>query len=164
MGDPGRRMVGATAGGVRAVLRLEGLCVLAASAFAYSTLGVGWGVFFACFLLPDLSFLGYLAGPRVGAFAYNAAHSYIGAVGCLALAWALPSQLPLAAGLVWGAHIGFDRALGYGLKYGRGFGWTHLGPIGRHARGAARPLVEPMETGQPAPARASRVVEPEPAP
>ena len=131
-------MVGAAVGSVRAVLRLEGLCVLMASAFAYSTFGAGWGVFFACFLLPDLSFLGYLAGPRAGAFAYNAAHSYAGALACLAGAVAWPSQVPLAVGLIWLAHIGLDRALGYGLKYGQGFGFTHLGPIGRTAREPAR--------------------------
>ena len=130
-------MVGATVGRVRAVLRLEGLCVLVASVFAYSKLDAGWGMFFACFLLPDLSFLGYLAGPRLGAFAYNAAHSYIGAVAFLSSSKAWP-QVPVAVGLVWAAHIGFDRALGYGLKYGNGFSYTHLGPIGRLARGAGR--------------------------
>jgi len=145
-------MVGATVGRVRAVLRLEGLCVLAASAFVYSKFGAGWGVFFACFLLPDLSFLGYLAGPRVGALAYNAAHSYIGSVACLALSLAAPSEVPLAVGLIWSAHVGFDRALGYGLKYSRGFSYTHLGPIGRLAREAANPSIERAVAGKPAPA------------
>jgi hypothetical protein len=134
------------------VLRLEGLCVLAASAFAYSKFGAGWGVFFVCFLLPDLSFLGYLFGPRVGASAYNAAHSYIGAVACLVLWLASPSQLPLAVGLIWSAHIGFDRVLGYGLKYSQGFSCTHLGPVGRLAREAASPSIGRTVTGKPAPA------------
>jgi hypothetical protein len=132
-------MVGATVGKVRVVLRLEGLCVLVASAIAYSKFGAGWGMFFACFLLPDLSFLGYLAGPRVGAFAYNAAHSYMGSVTCLALSLASSSQLSLVVGLIWSAHIGFDRALGYGLKYSEGFSFTHLGLIGRLARTAPNP-------------------------
>ncbi|MDU3890869.1 MAG: DUF4260 family protein [Serratia liquefaciens] len=35
------------------------------------------------------------------------------------------------AALIWGAHIGFDRALGYGLKYASGFADTHLGGLGR---------------------------------
>jgi hypothetical protein len=143
-------MVGSTVGRVRAVLRLEGLCVLAASVFAYSKFGAGWGMFFACFLLPDLSFLGYLAGPRVGAFAYNAAHSYIGPVACVALSLAAPSLAPSAVGLIWSAHIGFDRALGYGLKYSQGFSYTHLGPIGRLAREAANPSIERTAVGKPA--------------
>ena len=32
----------------------------------------------------------------------------------------------LAVGLVWLAHIGIDRALGYGLKYPTHFEDTHL--------------------------------------
>ena len=135
-------MVGATSGGVRTTLRLEGLGVLAVSLLAYAKVGAGWGTFFACFLLPDLSFLGYLAGPRIGAITYNAAHSYIGALACLAVSIAFAVQFPLAVGLIWAAHIGFDRALGYGLKYGLGFGFTHLGPIGRLAREAANPSVK----------------------
>lgn len=129
-------------GTVRSVLRFEGLCILAASACAYGRFGAGWGVFFACFLLPDLSFLGYLAGSRVGAVAYNVAHSYVGPAACLVAGILLPSHAWLAAGFIWSAHIGFDRALGYGLKYQRGFGYTHLGLIGRAARVDAERTIE----------------------
>lgn len=124
-------MSGTVSGGVRLVLRLEGLCVFAAAAFGYAGSGYGWGVFAMFFLTPDLSFLGYLAGPRVGAICYNAAHSYVGAVLCVAGGLGLGDSALLAAGLIWCAHIGFDRALGYGLKYAQGFGFTHLGRIGR---------------------------------
>lgn len=108
--------------------------MLVAALAAYSKFGAGWGVFAATFLIPDLSFVGYLAGPRFGAIAYDAAHSYIGAVVSLSAAVMFPMTVPLAVGLVWCAHIGFDRALGYGLKYSNGFGYTHLGLIGRAAR------------------------------
>jgi hypothetical protein len=37
----------------------------------------------------------------------------------------------LSLGLIWCAHIGLDRAIGYGLKYGASFGHTRLGRIGR---------------------------------
>jgi hypothetical protein len=57
----------------------------------------------------------------VGAIAYNLSHSYIGALACLLAGVLLPHPLWLAAGLIWAAHIGFDRALGYGLKYAQGF-------------------------------------------
>ena len=130
-------MSGESTGGVRAVLRLEGLCVLIAACAAYSKFGVGWGSFALFFLTPDLSLLGYLAGPRVGAAAYNLAHSYVGAVGCLMIGVLLPSPTALAAALIWCAHLGFDRALGFGLKYSAGFRFTHLGRIGR------APLAEP---------------------
>ncbi|MBY0341306.1 MAG: DUF4260 domain-containing protein [Rhodocyclaceae bacterium] len=129
-------MSGSTVGGVRSLLRLEGFCVLAVCSFAYAQFGGGWGVFLACFLLPDLAMLGYLVGPRAGALAYNASHSYLGPLVCLALALAISSQLSLVVALIWGAHIGFDRALGYGLKYELGFCYTHLGPIGKLAREA----------------------------
>jgi hypothetical protein len=117
-------------GGVRLLLRAEGLVVLAASLAAYAQFGASWGWFAALFLLPDVSFLAYLAGPRWGALAYNAAHSYLGAVGLLAVGVLGASPMLLAAALVWCAHIGFDRLLGYGLKYGAGFGHTHLGRLG----------------------------------
>ena len=124
-------MSGATVGAVRVVLRLEGLCVLIAASVAYFKFDLGWGTFALIFLTPDLSFLGYLAGPKVGAVTYNLAHSYIGAIGCLVIGFVLPAPVSLCAGIIWCAHIGFDRALGYGLKYSAGFGFTHLGRIGR---------------------------------
>jgi hypothetical protein len=108
--------------------------MLVATAFSYSKFGAGWGTFAACFLLPDLSFLGYLAGPRIGAFTYNVAHSYIGPLLCTTAFLLYPSASLNAAILIWLAHIGFDRALGYGLKYSEGFKHTHLGLIGRAAK------------------------------
>lgn len=122
---------GSVAGGVRLLLRAEGLVVLAAAVAAYTQFGAGWGWFAALFLLPDVSFLAYLAGPRAGAWAYNAMHSYLGAVGLLAAGFLGGMPMLLAVGLVWCAHIGFDRLLGYGLKYDSGFGHTHLGRLGR---------------------------------
>ena len=113
------------------MLRLEGLCVLIASSIAYSKFGLGWGTFALFFLTPDLSFLGYLAGSRIGAIAYNSAHSYVGAIACLVAGSLLPEPTILCVGIIWCAHIGFDRTLGYGLKYSSGFGFTHLGRIGR---------------------------------
>jgi hypothetical protein len=122
---------GSVSGGVRLLLRAEGLVVLAASVAAYAQFGAGWGWFAALFLLPDVSFLAYLAGPRAGAWAYNAMHSYLGAVALLAVGVLGGMPMLLAVGLVWCAHIGFDRLLGYGLKYSAGFGHTHLGRLGR---------------------------------
>lgn len=129
-------MPGAVTGTVRTVLRLEGFCILLAALLAYATYGAGWLLFAIFFFAPDLSFLGYLAGPRPGALVYNMAHSAIGPLVCLAAGLLLPTSALLAAGLIWGAHIGFDRSLGYGLKYAAGFGFTHLGRIGRAASGS----------------------------
>ena len=129
-------MAGAVSGGVRTVLRIEGLCVLVASILAYARFGAGWGTFGLFFFVPDISFVGYLAGPKVGAASYNFAHSYIGALTIVVVGAVLTVPVAVTAGLIWAAHIGFDRALGYGLKYSVGFGHTHLGLIGRARAGA----------------------------
>ncbi|NOT83920.1 MAG: DUF4260 domain-containing protein [Methylococcaceae bacterium] len=126
-------MSGETVGTVRLILRLEGLCVLIAALLAYSTLDFSWGTFAWFFFTPDLSLFGYFAGSRIGAIAYNTAHSHIGALLCLVAGFYLPAPTLQCAGVIWCAHIGFDRALGYGLKYATGFGFTHLGVIGKFA-------------------------------
>jgi hypothetical protein len=135
-------MTGATDGVVRGVLRLEALCVLIGALVAYSRFGLGWGTFALFFFTPDLSFLGYLGGPRIGAVFYNMAHSYVGAIICLVAGVLISAPTVLCAGIIWCAHIGFDRALGYGLKYSAGFGFTHLGHIGRHPDVSANSEVE----------------------
>ena len=116
-------------GGVRLWLRLEGLAVLLLAVFLYARLDASWLLFAILFLAPDLSFAAYAAGPRVGAGVYNALHSYVGPL-LLALALLLAGQ-SLAVPLIWTAHVGADRALGYGLKYPSSFSDTHLGRIGR---------------------------------
>ena len=108
------------------LLRIEGLLVLAGSVALYSQHGRGWLFFALLFLVPDVAFLGYLAGPRVGAVAYNLLHTYAGPIllGFVALATGSPTLLSIE--LIWVAHIGFDRLLGYGLKTEGGFKDTHL--------------------------------------
>ena len=81
-----------------------------------------------------MSFAAYLAGPKVGAIVYNAAHSYMAPVSLMVAGFALSSPLTLSIAMIWMAHIGIDRALGYGLKYSAGFGFTHLGRIGATAK------------------------------
>jgi hypothetical protein len=121
---------GAVSGAPLTLLRLEGAAALAGATVAYATLGGRWATFALLFLLPDLSMLGYLAGRRVGAACYNAAHSYLGPAWLAALGAALSAHVPLCVACIWAAHVGFDRLLGYGLKYGTSFGDTHLGRRG----------------------------------
>ena len=118
------------AGVPRALLRLEGFFVFALSVALYGRLGESWWTFALLFFAPDLSFLGYLAGPRVGAMAYNAMHTTAGSVLLALIGFLAPYPPAVAIGLIWLAHCGFDRALGYGLKYEAGFRFTHLGRIG----------------------------------
>ena len=118
------------------LLRLEGAAALALAAGLYGTHGGGWALFALLLLAPDLSALGYLAGPAAGAAWYNAAHTYLvpAAMGAVGLATGHTS-LPLLA-LIWTAHIGMDRLLGYGLKYPDGFKRTHLDGLGKQDREA----------------------------
>ena len=122
---------GAVTGGVRTLLRLEGLALFALALGAYLWLGSEpWWLFLVLLLVPDVSFVGYLAGPRVGALVYNAVHSTIGPIALLGAGGLADSGLAVSLALIWAAHIGLDRAIGYGLKYATGFAFTHLGRIG----------------------------------
>ena len=119
--------LGAATGAPRVWLRLEGVAVLVLAVLLYQRGGHSWLLLAVLFLAPDLSFAAYLAGPRAGAVGYNIAHSYVGPA--LAGALALITGRPPVVACIWAAHIGFDRALGYGLKYSSGFADTHLGQI-----------------------------------
>jgi hypothetical protein len=116
------------------LLRLEHAAMALAALVAYHLSGGSWWVFAALILVPDVSMAGYLVNPRVGAWCYNAVHSWIAPVAlwlaALAGGWPLLTQLAI----ILAAHIAIDRALGYGLKRESGFQDTHLGPIGS-ARG-----------------------------
>jgi hypothetical protein len=77
--------------------------------------------------------LGYLVNHKIGAATYNAAHTTV-VYGLLAAYGYLSGlSVVLAVGLIGLAHVGFDRLLGYGLKYPLGFGYTHLGRAGIEA-------------------------------
>ncbi|HWB18220.1 MAG TPA: DUF4260 domain-containing protein [Vicinamibacterales bacterium] len=123
-------------GAPRVWLRLEGAAVVIASLVVFEQQHTSWILFTAAFLAPDLSMLGYLAGPIVGAWTYNVVHSYVAPIALVvvAIGFGLPALLPWA--LIWLAHIGLDRVLGYGLKYSSAFNDTHLGRIGRRTSGA----------------------------
>jgi Domain of unknown function (DUF4260) len=137
--DDTDQKAGAATGGIRILLRLEGVALglVALALYAKNVnagTGASWWLFAALILAPDLSFLGYLGGQRIGAAAYNTLHSTLLPIllGITGVTMA-PNLLLTPIALIWLAHIGIDRALGYGLKYQRGFGFTHLGRIGKDA-------------------------------
>jgi Domain of unknown function (DUF4260) len=121
---------GSVTGGVRLLLRLEGLTLFLGMTLLYAVWGGSWWIYLLLFLAPDLSFAGYVIGPREGATIYNAAHSYMAPIALMTAGFAIAAPLMLSIAMIWLAHIGIDRALGYGLKYSSGFGFTHLGLIG----------------------------------
>jgi hypothetical protein len=110
----------------RGLLHAEGVAVGAAAVALYFHAGYPWWLLVVLALAPDLSMLGFLAGPSVGTAAYNTMHTYVlpvvlGAAGAIAGA-----DVAVELALIWLIHIGVDRALGYGLKYPSGFKDTHL--------------------------------------
>jgi hypothetical protein len=129
--SPMRSSASSSPAGVKAILRLEGAGAFAAAVALYAHAGFSWPPFALLILAPDLAMLPYLIGPRAGAAAYNFAHTYALALPLALAGFFLASPIASALGLIWVAHIGMDRMLGYGLKYATGFADTHLGRIGR---------------------------------
>jgi hypothetical protein len=122
---------GMTRGAVRTWLRLEGLAAFGAGLALFGTAGGNWLFFIPLLLLPDISAAGFVAGSRVGAFTYNLVHNWAPGLVILALAVLLASTgLELVAAILI-AHVGMDRAAGYGLKLPNSFKDTHLGRMGR---------------------------------
>jgi hypothetical protein len=111
----------------RLLVRLEGLIGLLVAALLYRELGSSWILFVVLFFAPDLAMIGYAAGNRIGAAAYNAAHTTVLPLILAAAGILTGTELATATALIWLAHIAMDRALGYGLKLPTGFKDTHLG-------------------------------------
>ena len=122
---------GAAPASTRTWLRLEGAAALAAGIALYGWLGAPWLAVLPLLLVPDISMVGYLRGPRLGALTYNLFHNW--AIGLAVLGLGLASGIGAVsvAGAILIAHVGMDRALGYGLKLPTSFQDTHLGRIGK---------------------------------
>lgn len=103
--------------------------MLIAATLLYARFGHGWPWFFTLFLVPDVSLLGYLAGKRLGAGGYNAVHTYTAPLLLVAFLVATGRAEHLWITLVWAAHLGIDRMLGFGLKYETGAKDTHLNRV-----------------------------------
>ena len=122
---------GAVVGTPRRWLQLEGLAMLGAGIALFITTGAPAILLVPLILVPDVSAVGYLRGPRTGAFVYNLAHTLAAGVALVGFGLALSIPALALAGAVLVAHTGMDRVAGYGLKYPTAFGDTHMGWIGR---------------------------------
>jgi hypothetical protein len=111
--------------------RAESLGLAAVAVVAFVELDFDWWWLLALFLVFDLSMLGYAGGPRLGAWTYNAVHSYLVPAGLGVVAVVGGARWTAFIALVWAFHIAVDRLLGYGLKFQDRFTHTHLGEIGR---------------------------------
>ena len=111
---------------LRLYLQLEGLVALIAATGVYHSLHFSWWFYGILFFTPDVFMLGYLINLRMGALIYNLGHTYATPGLVMMISWLLESKTVFAVGLIWCAHIGFDRLVGYGLKCDSGFKDTHL--------------------------------------
>ena len=121
-----RRRAGSSRGCARRVRRRSQRAWPASSGSACP-----WFAFALLLLVPDVSAIGYLRGPRVGAFVYNLVHDLATGVVVAGIGLALGVVPVAAAGAILVAHSGMDRVAGYGLKLPTSFQDTHLGRIGR---------------------------------
>lgn len=113
----------------RFLLQFEGALLLGASVLFFARLDANWILFALLFFVPDISIAGYLVNPAFGAILYNLVHTYVlpAVLGAYGLLFAVPIAISLA--LIWFAHLGFDRLLGFGLKYPTRFQDTHLNRV-----------------------------------
>jgi hypothetical protein len=119
---------------MKTFIKLEELAQFILGILLFSQLDFLWWVFPAALLLPDVSMLGYLANPRVGAGLYNLLHHKLTGVAVLAAGYLAGSDMLALAGIILFAHSAMDRIFGYGLKYPNSFKHTHLGVIGREGK------------------------------
>jgi hypothetical protein len=118
------------------LLRLEGLAAFAAGIALFLANGGPWLALIPLLLVPDISMLGYVRDPRLGALLYNLVHNWALGLAVLGLGFWTGQGWVVLAGAVLVAHVGMDRLAGYGLKLPTSFHETHLGRIGKARREA----------------------------
>jgi len=111
-------------------LRIEGLIIFALATAFYFYSDFHWLKFFLLFFVPVVSMVGYLKNNKSGALIYNLGHAYSSPLIFFVVSFFIDFKLGYPLTLIWIAHIGLDRALGFGLKSSEGFKSTHLGHIG----------------------------------
>ena len=116
---------------MKILLKLEELFMFGLALLLFAQLDYGWGIYALLFLAPDLSMIGYLSNPRLGAWTYNMIHHKGLAVTLYVLGSVLSMAWLMLAGVVLLGHSSLDRVFGYGLKNEDSFQNTHLGRIGR---------------------------------
>jgi len=113
------------------LLKLEEIALFLLCIFLFNQLNFAWWWFPALLLLPDLGMLGYLVNAKTGAFTYNLLHHRLVATSVAFYALSYGGDYWKLSAIILFAHISFDRAMGYGLKYNDSFSSTHLGAIGK---------------------------------
>src|SRR4051794_5558627 len=92
---------GMTDGLVRTWLRLEGAAGLIAGVVLFVAANGNVVALVPLLLVPDISMVGYLTGPRVGAFTYNLGHTWAPGLAVLGVsAWLASPALQLVAAVL----------------------------------------------------------------
>ena len=120
---------------MKLILKVEEIFMMALGIYLFSLLPYAWWWFLVLLLAPDIGMIGYLFGNKIGAFSYNIFHHKGVAIAIYLLGVYLVSPVPQLIGVMLFSHSSFDRIMGYGLKYDKGFKYTHLGEIGNHLNG-----------------------------
>ena len=116
---------------MKTLIQLEEAAIFGLGIFLFSLLDYAWWWFPALLLVPDFSMIGYVLGNKVGAWAYNIAHHRALAIAIYLSGIYLNNEAIALTGVILFAHSSMDRMFGYGLKYEKGFKFTHLGEIGK---------------------------------
>jgi Domain of unknown function (DUF4260) len=116
---------------MKTILKLEEAAQLLVAAYLAMQLPFAGWVYWALFLTPDISMLGYLVNTRTGAFTYNLVHHKGVALIIYLVGLIIASTVWQFVGLFLFGHSAFDRIFGYDLKYNDSFKNTHLGWIGK---------------------------------
>ncbi len=112
-------------------LKLEELALFLFCILLFNKLNFEWWWFPTLLLLPDIGMIGYLINSKIGAITYNLFHHRFVASLVAFFALTYDNDYGKLIAIILFAHISFDRALGYGLKYFDSFDNTHLGVIGK---------------------------------
>ena len=120
------------------LLKLEELVFLGLGLGIFDRTGYSWTWFLLLFLAPNLGMLGYLMNEKIGAWIYNLFHHKGIALSCYGIGVLTGWDILIFSGLLLFAHSSFDRIFGYGLKYEKGFKFTHLGEIGSIQRNSKK--------------------------
>lgn len=117
---------------MKTTLKLEELAMFGLGIYLFTLLDYQWWWFLVLLLAPDIGMIGYLFGNKIGALAYNIFHHKGIAILLYGLGIFFGEQVIQLIGIILFSHASFDRVMGYGLKYNKGFKYTHLGEIGKN--------------------------------
>ncbi len=115
---------------MKTLINFEEAAQFALSIVLFAKLPFVWWLYPALILLPDVGMIGYAVNNTVGAFTYNLVHHKATAILIGVIGLILGNNDLLLTGIILFGHSSMDRMMGYGLKYNKGFKFTHLGELG----------------------------------